>query len=216
MQPDYPNIEIRSFHHDVFISKRLPEIAIRLPGTYHYLGSTAFVLRGLAEVDRHHFMESNSDGDLRSLVILHFESFLPAIGGSFNYRLPEPPDRIGPDFRFSPEEVRLGEHKYIHNTWFFDADEDIKSNPDAELAHTARLLNEFGYALPGELSMSRYARVVSEDRKSELILFYLEPLVPMGFRIGDFVAGGRGERAVDELSDWLTARSLEVFKVERG
>jgi hypothetical protein len=216
MQSNHLNSHIRTFTRGVFVSKRLPEIAIRLPASFRYLGSTAFVLRQLAEVDRHHFLETNPEGSMRSLVILHFESFLPAINGTFNYRMPHPPDRAGPAFRFSPEVVTLGEHEYIHNTWFFDAHEDIKSNPDAELVRTAQLLAELGYALPGELQMSRYVRVVSPDRKSEMILFYLEPLAPTGLRIEDFVAGGPAESVVDDLSDRLTARSGEVFMVERG
>lgn len=208
--------ENRTFKNNVFISKTLPEIAIRLPEAFAYVGQTAFILDQKAEVDRHHFLEPDADGTVSRLIILHFESFLPTTDQTINYRPPDPPRHAGPNYRFSLDPVQLGAHDYFHNTWFFNAEADVQAEPDRELGQTARLLSQHEYTLPGELRMSRYVRVVDAARKSELILFYMEPLAPTGFRLADFVEGGAGAANFDRLSAEITARSAAVFKVEHG
>jgi hypothetical protein len=208
--------EKRTFSNGVFISESLPDIAIRLPEAFAYLGRTAFALEEKARVDRHHFLDASPDGAVRRIAILHFESLLPAADGRINYRPPDPPDHAGPNYRFTLVPVRLGAHAYIHNTWFFGADEEIQSHPDKELARTARLLARHGYPFPGEIQMSRYLRLIGVARRSELILFYQEPLAATGFELADFVEGGPGAAEFDRLSAELTARSEKVFAVERG
>ncbi len=208
--------EKRIFRDGVFISEALPEIAIRLPETFAYLGQTAFTLEEQARVERHHFLDAGPEGAVRRIAILHFESLLPANDGRIKFRVPAPPDHAGPNYRFTIAPVRLGGHTYIHNTWFFSADEEIRANPDKELARTARLFTEHGYAFPGEIQMSRYGRALGAQRRSELILFYQEPLAATGFRLADFVEGGPGAAVFDRLSAGLTARSEKVFVVERG
>lgn len=206
----------RRFAEGVFESTGAPEIAVRFPQSFVYLGRSEFVLSGAASVDRHHLVEPGEGAQPRAMAILHLESFLPQVEGSFKFRLPDPSERAGPDYRFSAELLWLGEHEYMHNTWFFDAIADIRDHPQAELAHTVKLLAEHGYQLPGQLMMSRYVRSVGPDARSELILFYLEPLEASGFSIEDFSHGGEGAAAVNPLSDQLTKTSGEVFTVIRG
>lgn len=109
-------------------------------------------------------------------MILHFEGFLPESEETYRYGIPLAENATGPDYRFTLELVQLGGHEYIHSTWFFDAREAVEVNPDRELTRTARLLDSRGYALPDEVRMSRFVRVVAEQARHELILFYLEPL----------------------------------------
>jgi hypothetical protein len=206
----------RYFTNNRFVSKKQPEITIRLPEAFAYVGQTAFILDEKAAVDRHHFLDVAAAGAVSRLVILHFERFLPSNDSTISYRPPEPPHHAGPNYRFTLEPVRLGDHDYIHNTWFFDAAADVQAEPDKELAHTARLLRGHGYTLPDELRMSRYFRVLDATRKSELILFYMEPLAPTGFTLADFVAGGAGARVFDQLSAEISARSRAVFQIEQG
>jgi hypothetical protein len=54
-------------------------------------------------------------------------------------------------------------------------------------------------------------RVVDTECKSELILFYMEPLNETGFQAADFVKDGRSESDFDHLSAELTLRSGKVF-----
>jgi hypothetical protein len=143
----------RYFKDGTFISTFLPEISIRLPEAFIYVGQTAFILHQIAQVDRHHFLDADANGSVRRIVILHFESFLPNSDQTFSYKIPDPPDHAGPDYRFSPAKVSIGAHEYIHNTWFFDAKAHIQENPQGELARSAQFFTEHGYALPGEVQM---------------------------------------------------------------
>ncbi|MCB9423244.1 MAG: hypothetical protein H6667_25835 [Ardenticatenaceae bacterium] len=208
--------EKRYFKDSSFISEALPEISIRLPETMTYVGQTDFVLKEKARIDRHHFLETDVADTFSRLVILHFEHFLPTNDSIITYRPPEPPRHAGPNYRFTLEPVRLGKHDYIHNTWFFDAAMAVHDEPDKELAQTARLLQQNGYILPDEIRLSRYVRILDATRKSELILFYMEPLAPTGFTLADFVEGGAGAAVYNILSAEITTRSTAVFQIERG
>jgi hypothetical protein len=205
----------RGFKDGVFTSTALPEMRLPLPKSFKAIGRNSFILYEIARVDRHHFVDPAADGAVRRAVILHFESFLPGTHQTFNYKIPGPDERLGPNYQFSPEKVPLGGHDYIHNTWFFDAAANIQENPEGELVRTAQLFKQHGLELPGALQMSRYVRVVGADRKSELILFYLEPLDASGLKIDDFVEGGAGERVFEKLSAALTRRSYRLFSQVR-
>lgn len=206
--------ENRYFKNGVFVSEAQPKISIRLPEAFVYVGQTAFILEEKALVDRHHFLDADANGNISRLVILHFESFLPTNDSIITYRPPEPPRHAGPNYRFTLEPVRLGKHEYIHNTWFFDAATAVQDQPDKELGHTARLLAQHGSTLPDEIRMSRYLRILDATRKSELILFYMEPLAPTGFTLADFVEGGSGAIVFDQFSAAITARSAKAFQVD--
>ncbi len=206
----------RYFADGTFTSSSLPQITIRFEDDFQYIGSTTFELAGEALVDRHHLVDVGSDGQLERIVILHFEGFRPESEQTYRYRIPSVENAAGPDFRFTLEPVRLGQHDYIHNTWFLDARETISANPDRELARSAQLLDRHGYALPAELRMSRFVRIVDEEAKHEFILFYLEPLAPTGFRASQFVDGAAGAAVFDSLSAEVTARSRAAFRVEAG
>ncbi len=206
----------RHFTGGTFTSSRLPRISIRVEEDFQYLGATTFELAGEAQVDRHHLVDVGADGQVERVLIVHFEGFLPESEETYRYGIPSGQNAAGPDFRFTLEPVRLGNHDYIHNTWFFSAQENIEANPDRELARSARLLKSHGYTLPEELRMSRFVRIVDEEAKHEFIIFYLEPLAPSGFRASQFVEGGAGAAIFDRLSAEVTARSLAVFRVEAG
>ena len=207
---------VRHFEGGVFTSSDHPPLSVHLGEEIEYLGATQFVLMDAAEVDRHHFVKRDANGGVEALVVLHFEAYLPGIDGAYEFNIPEEADRAGPNYRFSPEYVALGENEYRHNTWFFDARADVNENPGRELDHTERLLQEHGLTLPDELRMSRYARAVGPEAKREIILFYLEPLEPTGLSLSEFVDGGRGEAVFDSLSAELTARSGHLFDVIDG
>ena len=206
----------RHFADGTFTSSRLPPVSISVEEDFQYLGATTFELGGEAHVDRHHLVDVGPDGQVERILILHFEGFLPECEETYRYRIPSGQNAAGPDFRFTLEPVHLGDHEYIHNTWFFSAQENIKANPDRELDRSARLLESHGYTLPGELRMSRFVRIVDEEAKHEFIIFYLEPLAPTGLRASQFVEGGAGAAVFDGLSAEVTARSLAAFRVEAG
>lgn len=206
----------RHFADGLFTSSKLPSVSIRVDEGFQYVGATTFELAGEAVVDRHHLVDIGPNGRVERILILHFEGFLPESEETYRYRIPSGENATGPDARFTLEPVRLGDHDYIHNTWFFSAQENINANPERELDRSSRLLKDHGYTLPEELRMSRFVRVVDEEAKHEFIIFYLEPLSPTGYRASQFVEGGAGAAVFEKLSAEVTARSLAAFRVEKG
>ena len=59
--------------------------------------------------------------------------------------------------------------------------------------------------------MARYVRAVSEDRRKEVILLYMEPLSRHGRTIVDFPDDGLPSEAFDEVSASLVNRAREAF-----
>ena len=87
----------RSFAGRTFTSSSLPEISIRFEEDFQYIGRTKFILAEVARVDRHHFVDVGSGGEIERLVILHFEGFLPKSEEVYRYRIPSEENAAGPD-----------------------------------------------------------------------------------------------------------------------
>jgi len=181
--------------------------------SFDYLGNFVFVLRDTSTVDRHVWAET-TDGRIDSLLIVQFERFLPAVDGTFGFGIPPQGGQSGGDFKFSPEEVSFGDAAYVHNTWALNHEDNAAANPEAESAATLAFLEGHGLSLDAEVIMSRAVRVASDDARAELILFYIEPLAARGAELASFDPEGPMTEAYELLSDTVTARHLEVFRVE--
>ncbi len=96
-----------------------------------------------------------SNGKLGRTVVVHFEHFLPTNDLTFNY----------PTFRMA----RLGQHQYLHQTWPMGDFEMFGLEPVKTMLAARGIEAERGWLV------NRYARVVDEARKHEILLFYLEP-----------------------------------------
>lgn len=79
---------------------------------------------------------------------------------------------------------------------------------------TLAFLADQGLTLDAEVIISRAVRVASDDARSELILFYIEPLAARGADLSSFDPDVPMTDAYEQLSDAVTARHLEVFRVE--
>lgn len=194
-------------------SSAYPEANFFAAESFTYLGNFVFVLRDTSIVDRHIWAES-TDGRVDSLLIVQFERFLPDIDATFSFSVPPEDQQSGGDYKFSPEEISFGDASYVHNTWAFNQDDNAAANPDAESAATLAFLADRGLTLDPEVIMSRAVRVASDDARSELILFYIEPLATRGADLASFDPDGAMTDEYEQLSDAVTVRHLEVFRVE--
>lgn len=196
-----PSTPRRSVTGSTFISTALPPLKLQVSPTFRYLGKNAFELKGVAWVERHHFVEEYA-GSIQRLIILQFEGFLEGMPYTYNYPLTNP--------------VMLGGSTYNENTYYFSVSASIAADPGAETAHTRQFLADHGLALPDELMTSRYVRVVDEARRHELIIFYLEPIAATGLSLGEISQEGgvRPEHAA--LYAALTARARQYFTVLEG
>jgi hypothetical protein len=196
--PTCPPGEPRLVRDNVIESAQDPAVRIRVDPALRYIGPLRFVLKGVACVERHVFAET-ADRRVRRLFIAQFESFLEGSDEVYRWTVRNP--------------VRLGDTDYQHNVFFYDETQAIWEEPEAEAAKTRAFLESKGLKLDSELAMSRYARVVGEEKRKELILFYFEPLAGAGFRVADFDDGAARTDSQRELARRLEDRAAQAFTV---
>lgn len=195
MTPSNPH---RYVTGSTFISTALPPLKLQVSPAFHYLGKSAFELKGVAWVERHHFVEENA-GAVQRLIILQFEGFLEGMPCTYNYHFTNP--------------VVLGGATYNENTYYFSVAASIAADTGAETAHTRQFLADHGLALPDELMTSRYVRVVDEARRHELIIFYMETIASTALTLDEISHEGGVRPEHTALSAALTARARQNFTV---
>jgi hypothetical protein len=163
----------------VFVSEQPPLRLVVVP-TLRYLGSFTFDLKGVARVERHVFAEADGATVVRMLVV-HFEGFLPGVDDWYRYVLANTRE--------------LGGATYGRSVGTLSVRDERTESPDAEMARTAAFIDGHGLALPDRHAVARYARVIGDDRRSELLIFFHE--------IGGTQAGilERAERAFEVTMD---------------
>jgi hypothetical protein len=124
-----------------------------------YIGSFDFDLKGTAHVERHVFAE-DTGGIVTRLLVLHFESFLPGVADLYRYALAAP--------------RQLGGATYGSSAGALSVRDERAESPEGEMVHTAAFIEGHGLVLPDRHAVARYARILGDDRRSELLIFYHE------------------------------------------
>ncbi len=197
---------------EVFVSESTPAFEMRVDEGLGYVGAIDFVLWDKARAQRHHWVDANESGEIDRLLILQFESFLDSVEGNYSFGIPADDQAAGSNYRFSPQEITLGGHGYVHNTWAYDNAQNMREKTDGEAARTGRFLEERGLRLDAEVVMSRFVRAVGDDARNELIIFYIEPIAALGHHLDDFPDGGPPSETYDQMSAGLLQRSLAAFE----
>jgi hypothetical protein len=155
--------------------------------------------KGLALAERHYFVDAEHGRVLRMLVV-QFEGFLASNEEIYRYRLPDP--------------VVLGGETY--GTWVFcySLGEAVAEDPAAESADLLRVLSEHGLTLEDGQIMARFARIVGEDARREVLLFYHENALDLGYSLSELCENGvlRPEQA--GVAAALKQRALASFAIE--
>ena len=190
----------RHVENNRLISDNEPPLRLSVAKELPFIGKVPFVLRGVAQGERYIFAETDSAKRITRMLVVQFEGFLPQVDDYYKYSLGRTP-------------MRLGKHDYRHNVWAWDSSAEVKQSPGSESAAMQRLLDAKGLKLDDQLVMSRFARAVGEDKRHEIIFFYIEPLTPYGYKVTDFdfekpLAGKQAE-----WEKQFRERSLKMFSV---
>jgi len=200
---------------NTLISKELPEIQIKVDEEFNFIGKFYFEIiasseeyapemRGkpIAAGDRYVFVSADENQVVNKLFIVQLEGFLKENDLIFNYNFDKS------DF--------IGENKYRHNTWFYDSKMLAKENPNNEGAKTRRFLQEKGFVLEDQFMMSRFVGLASEDRKNEIIIFYIEMLKKTtGYSLEKYKNSVNKEEA-QLIQDDFVERSKNSFDIIKG
>ena len=133
-------------------------LRLRVTPELRYVGSHLFELRGLAVVERHIFVEGASD--VVRMLVVHFEAFLAGVDDLYRYALHD--TRV------------LGGEGYGRMASVMSLRAEIEESPGAEMAHTQEFIRSKGLRIGDRHAVARYARIVGEDRRKEVLIFYHE------------------------------------------
>lgn len=191
------------------ISESLPKLKIKVDPSLKYLGRVEMdAMEGIAKVEQF-FFGRVKQGKLGKMLIVHFEHALPTNDFTFGY----------PRLRMAT----LGKHEFLNQTWAIKDYGLLKRNKVKEF------LAKNGLQAEPDWLVNRYVRVVDENKKHELILFYMEPASSVSLPTEGLTADGKHQdlifptedlAAVEKHKDeWqkiqqaLVSRSIKSFKI---
>lgn len=119
-------------------------------------GSQRFLLRDRVEVEQHLFVDASSQGEVRRLVWVQFERFLPAAEGGYEYE--------------REQAVAVGDHPFVASVRQYRTPPD----PDSDRSRAYAMLEARGFNMPAVATRARLVHVSKVDRRSELMIVYAE------------------------------------------
>lgn len=185
----------RTWADGVLTSTDAPAIRMAVDPALTYLGATELEIAGIALAERHHWVDAR-DGRLRRLLVAQFEHFLPTAHERYQYRLPDP--------------VTLGGLTFGRWTFGYRL-------PDArapETADTLAFLATHDLVLEEEQVMARYATILGDESRHELLVFFHEPVRRLGHALDTLVddeGALRAEHAA--VGTELHARARRAFRL---
>ena len=177
----------RSLSKNRLVSQKFPPVVIDVDKQLRQIGIINFPLKKVAQVERYIFARPGENGRAQRLFIAQFEAILPGIKGGYTFQVTNP--------------TRIGNYDYQTDIGFFNFAQTIAANPGAEAEKTKAFLENNGLKVDDDFLVARYARIASEEKRHELIFFYLENLRDSGLT-----------RAALEQDASRTAETIKVFR----
>lgn len=189
----------RRIEGNTLVSTAAPPLRLRIDPRLPHLESTELTIKGLALAERHYFVEAR-EGRVRRMLVAQFEGFLPTNDERYVYRLPDP--------------VTLGGETYGSWVFCYARRHGTGGDPSPEGIDTSDVLARHDLAMDEEVIMARYARIVGEDARREILLFYTEPLRPLGHTLGTIATDdGEVRPAFASVAADLKARARRTFEI---
>ena len=200
---------------NILHSNETPQIEIRIDDEFKFIGKFDFEIiassdeyseellgKPIAAGERFVFGATNGNHEIEKLFIIQLEGFLPDIDLLYYYD-------------FSSAEL-IGNNKYRHNIWIYDAEESAIQNPVSEGALTRNFLREKGFNLDNQYMMSRFVGLASDDRKNEIIFFYMEMLgKTTGYSLDEY-QNSISDEELESIEQSFEERSRKSFEINTG
>lgn len=177
----------------VLTSTQFPPVIMRFDEGLEHVGSTEFVLYGVADAAIHLFAELE-DGRVERLYWIQFEGYLPTVDRTY-------------DYSDSQGRTRIGDHDYYEDAWVWNLN-TARIRPGSDTERVLDLIRERGLMLGPELIGLRLVRLDGAAR-NELMIVYLEDLSVSGLSPGA-LGGGDRPRVVEALR----TRALGSVRIE--
>jgi hypothetical protein len=188
----------RRFADGALTSTALPAFTFRADTAFRYAGRFPIRIDDIAGGERHAFVDT-AGGRVRRMILIQFEGFLPGVEDFYKYPMRNP--------------VTLGGQTYTHSAFVFSQAEAVRQGPGREVDSTLAFLARAGLEAPDEQLVARFARILGDDGRNEVIIFYQEAAEPQGLSMAKIATddGFRPEYAW--LRDSLLARARRAFTI---
>lgn len=187
----------RAVDRNLISSPARPPVGVQVAAGFAYAGCFPFRLGEVATGTRYVFVDAEG-ARIRRMVIAQFEDIQPGSKEIYRYDM-------------SAAET-MGGLKVRANTFAFSTVDAIAENPAAEGALTADFLLRAGYDVPDVWLASRFVALGAPDRRSEMIVFYMEP-ARAGIGLADLYRGEEATPVWQGLRGPLAERSRQAFAI---
>lgn len=143
----------------VLVAKAHPALALKPAAHFRYLGRHPIKIRDVAIGERFVYGKITPDG-IEKLLIVQLEAFTASNDHTYNYNLTKSPLVAG--------------YRWRSNAYAFDLPLTRQNNPGNESSDTAQFLEKLDLAPPANWLMWRSLSVTDPNRRSEMIIFYVE------------------------------------------
>ena len=143
------------------ISKSLPAATLQFTEAFKHAASRRFPVHGLADAEQHFFADADAEGKIRRLFLIQFERYLPS--NNATYQFP------------SPLTFDLNGRRFFHDTALIP---DFMAGTSSDPANLKDYLEKAGYKLPKEVARIRMYHAPASDRRSVMIIVYVEAITP--------------------------------------
>jgi hypothetical protein len=180
----------RTVEGQTLISKSLPAARLTAAPAFKYLAGQRFPLYGVAEAEQHFFVDADKAGNIQRFYWIQFEHYLPDNDHTYDYE----PVRT----------AKIGPLEFIHDTKMFTDYGGNEWPADSDSGHMKATLTAAGLKLPKETVRTRTFHLPGRDKRSELMIIYVEAMKP-----GTLPKGVTGETPADERFPAISKATLQ-------
>jgi hypothetical protein len=159
-----PTTVARKVDGQTLVSPELPPARFRFADGFRYVGGQRFALDGPTDAEQHFFADADAQGRVRRAYWIQFEHKMPSNNGSYNY--------------VSPQTAKLGGLSFLYDTKIYTDYAGLKPAPGSDVEKARALLAAHGLHLPKTAIRARMFHLPGTDKRSELMIIYLEALSP--------------------------------------
>jgi len=148
------------------ISTQMPGIALKFSDEFIFVDYQSFTLFKNSKVEQFYFVKADGKKRVNALYTVQFESFLPEINQTYNYKINDSLVINGTSFLHSP----------VYNKTQAILGDTLKS----DVWHRFMGLLFKGYQLPAEVIGHRFIKIVDDTKRNEILIIYNEDIKNTG------------------------------------
>jgi len=190
---------IRTAKGQTLTSPELPKLQLKFDQAFKYAGGHSFILYDVARAEQHFFVDADKNGNVSRFYWVQFEGYLPSNTHRYNYS--------------SPKIVNIGGLDFFADVYARKIDPK-QGRPDSDGNRAREFLLSKGFKTASdEVMMQRLVHLIDKDKRTELMIIYLEVLTPTGLTSADLDQGGKAQDKWQSISEGLLQRALSGVQI---